>query len=74
MESPSISIKSLSGDKKYGDYMPAQKTSSKEKQSEDWQNNCVNYIIGKGFSTNSGGRTSRHEKLINYNLLNSKYK
>lgn len=52
--------------------MPPQKVSSSRKQSTKWQQQCIDAVIAKSSMTSSGGRTSKQNKQINYDLVNSK--
>lgn len=54
----------------YGNGMPPQKLAFKSKD-EIWKKACVNTIIGMGTATYYNGRTSRYNKQVNYNLVNS---
>lgn len=49
--------------------LPPQKL-SESKKGKQWRENCVDAIAGFG-QTRSNGRTTRHKKKSNYNLVNS---
>ncbi len=53
--------------------IPRQKLKS-SKKNEDWWKSCVNGIIKLSSDTNQVGRSSRKDKLENYDLMNSKIK
>ena len=60
----------------HGEYlgaMPPQKVSSKTKQDKDWQTATASAIIGQSNQTTYNGRTSKYQKMVNYNLVNSKF-
>lgn len=54
----------------YGNAMPPQKLSFKEKN-EDWQKASINAIISMGTATYYNNRTTKYNKQVNYNLVNS---
>lgn len=54
----------------YGNAMPPQKLSSKDKD-EDWKQQCINSIISMGTATYYNNRTTKYNKQVNYNLVNS---
>ncbi len=75
MTSSSISVRiknasSNTSTSPYGIGMPPQKLAFKAKD-EEWRKACINAIISMGTSTTYNGRTSRHNKEVNYNLVNS---
>lgn len=57
----------------YWGTMPSQKVSSKTKEDKDWQRATANAIIGQSNQSASNGRTSKYQKMVNYNLVNSKF-
>lgn len=57
----------------YWGTMPPQKVSSKTKKDKDWQKATANAIIGQSYQTTYNGRSSKYQKMINYNLVNSKF-
>lgn len=54
----------------YGNGMPAQKLAFRSK-TEDWKKACVDAIISMGTATYYNNRTTRYNKQVNYNLVNS---
>lgn len=54
----------------YGNAMPPQKLSFKAKD-KSWKEACINSIVGMGTNTYYNGRTTRYNKQVNYNLVNS---
>lgn len=55
-----------------GTNMPSQKVSNSQKTKE-WQQLCVDAIIGSGNDRLVNGRSSKQNKQINYDLYNSKF-
>ncbi len=67
-------LKMVSGNKRnfpMGYVFPPQKVSSSVKQTEEWQQACIDGIIGKSTQTVFNGRNSAYRKQVNYNLVNS---
>jgi len=54
----------------YANQLPPQKIPFSEKD-KDWRERCVQAIMGLGNSLAHNGRTTRNNKLVNYNIINS---
>lgn len=52
-------------------YMPPQKVSTAKKNTNKWQQDCINALLGMASGKTSSGRTLKEDKQINYNLVNS---
>jgi len=60
-------------DREYGtEVMPPQRLSYKKK-TDAWREQCVDSIDGLATNFRKDGRTSRHNKRVNYDLMNSIY-
>lgn len=67
-----VSIKNMAKNtvNPYGNSMPPQKLSIGSKD-EDWKKACIDAIISMGVATYYNSRTTRYNKQVNYNLVNS---
>jgi hypothetical protein len=63
-------LKNASDNNIFPSTMPPQKLSLKAKD-ENWKRACLNAIISKGNTTMYNGRTTKYNKQVNYNLVNS---
>ena len=54
--------------------LPPQKVSQKTKDSAEWQESCLDAIIGMSQARGDNGRSPRYNKQENYDLVNGRYK
>jgi len=68
------SSSSYTQDAKLWGALPSQKVSSKKKESKEWRNANVQAIVSMAQAGGGGTRSSRYNKQINYDLINSRFK
>ena len=69
-----IKVTGYKHEKKHWSSLPPQRVSESVKHTDGWKRSNVDAIINMSQSGSETGRSSRYNKQINYDILNSRFK